>query len=325
MTLRALAARLPALGLALGLTLGLGLALAGPGRAQTPGETLSIVEPFGPGSPSELAIRVLRPALERQLKVRILVEHIGSANGDAALARVATAQPNGRTLLAIADASRIFHEYQRDLPFKLERLKPIAKLTEGISMALAMPPGSTVESWDKFVAANRDKPATIAGFGPRSPSGLFLAMIENQLRTRFPTQRYDLDVEILAAMARDSEPGILPTASALAQPALGRPAPVVLLTSGARRHPNLPDTPTLAEISGNKRLAFTIAVGIFGPPGLSDATARRIGEALAEAGRDEEVKAEARRLVLPLTVNDSSVLIEAMKRARRVIQELGPR
>ena len=40
-------------------------------RAQGFGDTIAIVEPFGPGSPSELAIRVLRPALERELKARL--------------------------------------------------------------------------------------------------------------------------------------------------------------------------------------------------------------------------------------------------------------
>lgn len=291
-------------------------------RAQAFGDTVSIVEPFGPGSPSELAIRVLKPALERELKARLLIEHIGSANGDAALARVAAGQASGRILLAITDATRIFHEYQANTPRKLEQLRPIAKLTEGISMALAMPQGSAIDTWEKFVAQAAAKPVPVAGFGPRSPSALFLTMIERQVQARFQSPRYDLDIEVLAAMARDHEAGILPTSSALSQPALGRPAPLVLLTSGARRHPLLPNVPTLAEIAGNHRLAFTISVGLFGPPGMDSDVARMLGKAAETAGRDESVRAEARKLSLPLAVNDSAVLIETMKRTRRVIQEL---
>ncbi len=294
-------------------------------RAQSLGDTISIVEPFGPGSPSELAIRVLKPALERELKAKLLIEHIGSANGDAALARVTSGQPNGRMLLAITDATRIFHEYQNNTPRKLEQLRPIAKLTEGISMALAMPHGASIDTWDKFVAQAKAKPLPVAGFGPRSPSALFLTMIERQVQMRFQSPRYDLDIEVLAAMARDQEAGIVPTSSALSQPALGRPAPVVLLTSGARRHPNLPNVPTLAEVAGNQRLAFTISVGLFGPPGLDGATAAILAKAFEAAGRDEAARAEARKLSLPLAVNDSAVLIDTMKRTRRVIQELGHR
>jgi tripartite-type tricarboxylate transporter receptor subunit TctC len=302
------------------------LGLAAPARAQTPAqapaETISIVEPFGPGSPSEIAIRVLRPAIERELKVRLLVEHIGSANGDAALARLMAAQANGRTLLAITDASRIFHEYQSNAPRRLDQLKPIAKLTEGISLALAMPAGSPIDTWARFAEAAKARPPSVAGFGPSGPSAIFLTLIERHLGMKFQSQRYDLDLEVLAAMARDNEAGALATSSALAQHALGRPAPIVLLTSGARRHPMLPDTPTLAEITGQPREAFTISVGLFGPPGLSNDRAEALGRAFATAGKDAAVRAQALRLSLPLAVKDAQVLKETMARTRRVAQEL---
>jgi tripartite-type tricarboxylate transporter receptor subunit TctC len=299
------------------------LALAAPAGAQAPAESIAIVEPFGPGSPSEAAIRVLRPAIERELKVRLLIEHIGSANGDAALARVMAAPPNGRMLLAITDASRIFHEQQANTARRLDQLAPVAKLTEGISLALAMPAGSPIDGWDRFAAEARARPLTVAGFGPSGPTAVFLALIERQLGVRFGTQRYDLDVEVLGAMARENEPGVLPTSSALAQHALGRPAPVVLLTSGARRHPMLTNTPTLAEIAGNPRLAFTMSVGLFGPPGLAKETVAALDAALKAAGKDEAVRAQARRLSLPLAVDNAQALAAAMARTRRVAQELG--
>lgn len=296
---------------------------AGTAVAQTaPAETISIVEPFGPGSPSELAIRVLKPALERELKARILIEHIGSANGDAALARVFAGPANGRMLLAVTDASRIFHEYQANTPRRLDQLRAVAKLTEGISMALVTPPGSAIDTWRKFAEAAKAKPLGLAGSGQRSPSALFQAMVERHLGQRFAMHRYDLDVEILGAMARDDEPGILATSSALAQPALGRPAPHILLTSGARRHPLLPEVPTLAEVTGDRGLAFTVSVGLFGPPGLETGAVEALNRALTAAGKDEAVRAEAHRLTLPLAIKDAAVLIDTMKRTRRVIQEL---
>ena len=145
------------------------------------------------------------------------------------------------------------------------------------------------------------------------------------MQAKFPSPRFDLDIEVLAAMARDHEPGIIPTSSALSQPALGRPAPIVLLTSGARRHPGLPQVPTLAEIAGNQRLAFTVSVGLFGPPGMDKAAVAALARAVETAGKDEAVRAEALKLSLPLAVNDSTVLMETMKRTRRVIQELAHR
>ena len=50
--------------------------------------------------------------------------------------------------------------------------------------------------------------------------------------------------------------------------------------------------------------------------------AAALARAVEAAGKDEAVRAEARKLSLPLAVNDSAVLMETMKRTRRVIQEL---
>lgn len=294
-----------------------------PAGAQLPPDTLSIVEPFGPGSPSDVAIRALRPAIERELKLRLLVEHIGTANGDAALARVMAAPANGRMLLAITDASRIFHEHHANPARRLDQLTPVAKLTEGISLALAMPPESTFDNWHRFVAAAKARPPTVAGFGPGSPSAVFLSILERHLGVKFATQRFDQDAEVMASMVRHAEPGVIATSTALAQHVLGHPSPVVLLTSGARRHPLLPETPTLAEITGEPRLSFTMSVGLFGPPGLSDGTAAQLAAAFAAAGRDEEVRAQAWRMALPLKVEDAEVLKQAMARTRRVARDLG--
>jgi len=126
----------------------------------------------------------------------------------------------------------------------------------------------------------------------------------------------------MAAMARTAEPGVIATSSALSQHLLGHEAPLVLLTSGARRHPLLPETPTLAEITGQPRQAFTMSVGLFGPPGLSAETVAALGAAFAAAGKDEQARAQAWRMALPLAVEDAQVLKEAMARTRRVAREL---
>lgn len=286
------------------------------------GDTLTIVEPFGLGAPSEQAIRVLRPALERTLGQRVLVEHIGGPHGEVALARVMVASPASRLLLVITDASRIFYEHLAKPQRRLDQLRPIAKLTDGISLCLALAPDAPNASWETFAAAARKAPPTIAAAGQASPSGMFLAILERHLGVDFPGRRYDLDAEILSAMARTHAPGVIATSSALSQGARGQPFPVVLLTSGARRHPSLPDTPTLVDITGNRRLAFTMSVGLFAPPNMPDETVKALTRAVMEAGKDEAARVEARRAHLPLSVQDAEVMRQTMARTQRVVREI---
>jgi tripartite-type tricarboxylate transporter receptor subunit TctC len=293
---------------------------ATPAWAQS--ESFTIVEPFGVGGPSEQAIRVLRPALERVLNARVLVEHIGGPSGEVALARVMTAPPGTRILLVITDASRIFHENLAKSPRRLDQLLPIAKLTDGISLCLAMAPDAPNTSWEAFAAAAVKEPPTIAAAPPTSPSGMFLGIVERHLGVAFPGRRYDLDAEVLSAMVRSHVPGVIATSTALSQTARGQPSPVVLLTSGARRHPALPDTPTLVDITGNRRLAFTMSVGLFAPPSMPDDAVKALTRAVMEAGKDEGARAEARRAHLPLSVQDAGVMRETMARTQRVIREL---
>lgn len=293
---------------------------AAPALAQ--GDTITIVEPFGIGGPSEQTIRVLRPALERQLGARILVEHIGGPSGEVALARVMVASPGSRLLLVITDASRIFHEELAKSPRRLDQLRPIAKLTDGISLSLALAPDAPTRSWEQFAAAAKADPPTIAAAGPASPSGMFLNIVERHLGVAFPGKRYDLDAEVLSAMARMHVPGVIATSSALSQASRGQPDPVVLLTSGARRHPSLPDTPTLVDITGNRRLAFTMSVGLFAPPNMPEDQVKTLTRAVMEAGKDEATRAEARRAHLPLAVQDAEVMRQTMARTQRVVREL---
>jgi tripartite-type tricarboxylate transporter receptor subunit TctC len=151
---------------------------------------------------------------------------------------------------------------------------------------------------------------------------MFLSILERHLGVAFPGKRYELDAEVLSSMDRLHVPGVIATSTALSQAARGRPTPIVLLTSGARRHPSLPDTPTLVDITGNRRLAFTMSVGLFAPPSMPEEAVRSLTAAVMQAGKDEAARAEARRAHLPLAVQEAAVMRDTMARTQRVIREL---
>jgi tripartite-type tricarboxylate transporter receptor subunit TctC len=301
----------------------LALALPVPATAQSPlaGQTITVIEPFGAGSITETVMRLLKPGMEQALGARIVIETQRSPEGTTAFEAVARAPADGRTLLAITDATRLFHEHISGSKARLESMRPIAKLTDGVSLALVTSAASPIKDYASLVKQMREGKIhpTLTLYGAASPAGVFAAILEDEIGARFGQLSYQVDQEIVELLQGGRvEIGVLPTPALLNQSNKLRG----LLTSGARRHPALPDVPTLIDESLKRKLAFTVAVGLFGPPGLSPELAYAIRKAAQTAAKAKEVKASAEAAGLPIAVNNAAVLREAMVRTHRVIRDL---
>ncbi|MCC7046944.1 MAG: hypothetical protein IT562_09550 [Alphaproteobacteria bacterium] len=296
---------------------------AGAAMAQSPlaGKTITVVEPFGPGSLTEKVMSLLKPGMEQALGARIVIETQRSPEGTTAFEHVARAKPDGLTLLAITDATRLFYERLSGSATRLESLRPVAKLTDGVSLALVTSATSPIKDYQSLFKQMKDGKAhpTLTLYGASSPAGVFAAIIEDDIGQRFGQRSYQVDQEIIELLQGGRvELGVLPT------PALLNPANRLrgLLTSGARRHPALPDVPTLVDTALKRKLSFTVAVGLFGPSGMSSELAFAVRKAAQAAAKSKDVKAAAEAAGLPIAVNNAAVLRETMTRTQRVIRDL---
>ena len=96
-----------ALTLAAGLIAGIGL-FAAPARADNyPSRTITMVVPFPPGGPSDVVARIVAEGMSRALNQTIIIENVGGAGGTIGGARVASATPDGYTLLAGSMGSQV--------------------------------------------------------------------------------------------------------------------------------------------------------------------------------------------------------------------------
>jgi tripartite-type tricarboxylate transporter receptor subunit TctC len=308
-------ASIPAACLLLGL-----LPAAATAQGPLAGQTVTVIEPFGPGSVTETVMRLLKPGMERALGARIVIETQRSPEGTTAFETVSRAAPDGRTLLAITDATRLFHEHLSGTTAKLETLRRVAKLTDGVSLALVTAADSPVKDYQSLFKQMRGgaRPS-LALYGAASPAGVFAAILEDDINARFGQRAYQVDREIVESLqSRRVELGVLPTPALLNKSNNLRG----LLTSGAKRHPALPDVPTFVEESLKRKLSFTVAVGLFGPPGMPTDLAYEVRKAAASAAKSKEVKAAAEAAGLPIAVNNATVLRETMQRTHRVIRDL---
>ena len=66
-----------------------------------------MVVPFAPGGPSDVIARIFADHMSRSLGQQVVIENFGGAGGTLGSARVASAEPDGYTLLAGSMGSHV--------------------------------------------------------------------------------------------------------------------------------------------------------------------------------------------------------------------------
>ncbi len=84
------------------------LLVAGPAAAQTyPSRSITVVVPFPAGGPSDVVARIIAEHMGKALGQTMVIENVGGAGGTIGGARVASAAPDGYTLLAGSMGSHV--------------------------------------------------------------------------------------------------------------------------------------------------------------------------------------------------------------------------
>src|ERR1700754_3334466 len=84
------------------------LAAALPASAQPyPSRPITVIVPFPAGGPSDVVARIVTEQMGKVLGQTMVIENVGGAGGTIGSARVATAAPDGYTLLAGSMGSHV--------------------------------------------------------------------------------------------------------------------------------------------------------------------------------------------------------------------------
>ena len=138
---------------------------------------LKVVFGFGRGSSSARAFSLLEGGLTRELGGPVEQIYMVGDQGRRAAATVAAAGPDEPVVLVITDfASVVIPIVYADVPERPD-LRPIAKLSRGISLALVVPSNSEWRSWAALTSAKHQRSLRVATTGPRGPFGLFAAIL----------------------------------------------------------------------------------------------------------------------------------------------------
>jgi tripartite-type tricarboxylate transporter receptor subunit TctC len=269
-------------------SVGLGLpalAIAGP----FPERPINLVVPFEAGGSTDVSARVVAKALAEVLGQPVVVQNQPGAGGRIGTRRVATAEPDGYTLLwgsgstlAVAPVLYPDQTYLTGLvPVGLGALQPFLFVTSAETGAKTI---------GELVALARRKPDALnfASAGVGSSNHLLGEIFMSATATKFTHVPYKGATSARDAVIRgDAQLMDEVLAPLLAQIKAGQLVP--LLITSQTRDPSLPDVPTAAE-AGLPDLAITGFFGLMAPPKTSPDVVATLNAALKKALASAELR-----------------------------------
>ncbi len=293
----------------------LALAASSPSAtAQTPWpqQAIKLIVPFTPGSGTDVMARTLGQELERALKQPVIVENKPGAGGTVGASQVATATPDGHTVLIhsaghVANAAlypTLRYDTQKDFT-------PVTMLAT-LPNVLVTSPGKDFKSVQDLVAKARAQPGRY-----------MYASAGNGSATHMNAEKFRAAVGVTAnhipfkgtpealneVMAGRIDFFFAPLISALP---LIRDGKLVALAVGTpRRSPVLPDVPTTLE-AGFAGSDYTFWVGMFVPSKTPPEVVAQLHAETVKILRSEAVRERLEKLgaeVAPMPQADFAALV----------------
>ena len=267
-----------------------GLLAASPALA-FPDRPLRLVVAYPAGGGTDLMARAIAQRMAAVLGQPVVVENRTGASGTIGAQAVATARPDGHTLLFVTTSEMALRPVlDRQLPFDAERdFVPVA-LLGATPVVLAVNAGLPVQSVADLIALARAQPGRLGYATTGTGSLMHLTGEFFQLQAR---------LDLLHVPYRGAAPAVTDTAAGQVAMVFSGLPPVlplvregrlrILAVSTPRRFAAIPDVPTLAE-GGLDGFDMANVVGIVAPRGTPGEAILALNAAANAAVSDPAVR-----------------------------------
>ena len=257
------------------------VAIAAHAQSDYPNHAVTMIVPFPPGGVADITARPVAEAMGRFLRQPVVVENRQGAGGGVGMQYVSRAKPDGYTVLMALSSISIIPEADkvlgRDPMFQLSQLVPIARFTADPTV-LAVRADGPYKSVADLIAAAKKSPGTI----PYGSSGNYgtmhvpMEMLTSAAGTKMLHVPFTgAGPAVVALLGGQVDALSTGPSTVIAQAKAGRLR--ILATWGDRRHPALPDVPTLKELGYDAQ--FSQWTGLFVPAGTPEPVIAKLREA----------------------------------------------
>jgi tripartite-type tricarboxylate transporter receptor subunit TctC len=257
-----------------------------------PSRPVTLVNPFPPGGAADVVGRPFAAMLEPLLKQPVVIETKAGAAGQVGAQYVASAKPDGYTLLvhivSISGFAEVDRLFGRTPKFTRADFLPIARFTEG-PMVLVVNDKQPYTTLKDLVDDAKKRPNEIVFsssglYGAlHLPTALFMKAAGIQMR-HLPTNGGG--PALTAILGNNSQVLVSSIAAASAQMKAGKLKALACFSN--KRAASAPDVPTMKELGYD--VEFSLWVGLFAPKGTPDAVIARLRAESKKAVDSEQFK-----------------------------------
>lgn len=295
--------------------------------ASFPSKTVRIVVPFSPGGSADASARILAERLAEIWQQPVIIDNRPGAGTTVASAHVAQSAPDGHTLylayvLSYATSASLYAKLPYD---PATALTPVSTVADA-PFVLSVSPTTKVTNVAELVALAKATPQGLSyastgnGAGPHLTTEMFLRRA-GLISTHVPFRGTN---EALTSLIGDQVQFSMFDVAALSQLRGGRVRPIAV--TSAKRWPQLPDVPTVAE-SGFPGFDVSSGSGIMVSGKTPSEIVAQINSSVVQAMATPSVQQKfSAQGFVPMSSTPQEfqqVLSTQMDRIRALIKEIG--
>jgi tripartite-type tricarboxylate transporter receptor subunit TctC len=292
-----------------------------------PERTIKIVVPFPAGGPTDVAARLVAQSLSSRLGQSVIVENHAGAGGRIGAKVVATANPDGYTLLlGGTNVNAITGAIYKDIGFDpIESFAPVAAICVD-SMALAISPQVPADTLQDLVSYAKDHPGKLK-YG--APPGIYTHFAGEFFKIKTGT-------DILFVPYKGGAPAITDVLGGHIEMVFNNKSTLLphfkdgklkaLAVTSRARWPELLQTPTMTE-AGISGFPSEVLFGLLAPAGTPVTIIQQLNRAINEGLQSAEVRASLDAIGVEARIGTAqefaAALVQQAREWKAVIDEIG--
>ena len=283
--------------------------------APYPNKPIRLVVPFTPGGVTDTSGRLIAEQLSKRLGQQVIVDNKPGASGNIGTQQVATAAPDGYTLVLGFDGTLVINPHVFDkVPFdSLRDFAPIGKIGDAVLILVAHP-SVAAKTLPEVIALSKSQPGGLS-YGTSGTGGT-PHIAGEQLKLRTGANLVHVPYKGGGQAMIDVLGGNIPlvyTAVAGAQGQVKSGKLRAIAVSSAQRSKSLPDVPTFIE-SGVADFEANSWVGLLAPAKTPKAIVDKLNLELNAVLNDPEVRDKLNVMGITATPGTPDKFADDMKR-----------